>query len=418
MKSRPSLVVTAFLLVAVALAGSVASTSSSFNGVTANPTSNFTAAASFGCTPPTVNAVWMTGFEHGVNTAATGSGLLDVDWNSSATITSDTAVKRNGSYALKIVKTSTSFTGGRSRTVASSMVVFRIAFRLNALPSGDVRDFLGVWDSTGDDALNIGYNNASQKLSVGFSGGTQRLSASTISAGTWYLLDVRANYGVNTHTADWQLNGTPQTQATKASSAETPNEIWLGPDNSDAVITVWFDDFIISQTSGDYPIGDGKVLGLVPDAMGTSSDPSARLSTEAGAWGSTTWNKLDEVPMTSTADYVRQTVVDGAAYLETTFGDTAETCINGVMGELAYHAASTSGNAPKTSLFESGTERVVYNGSMATTTLSYRTAMIAPAAGTWSQSKVNGLKARIGYTSAMLGQPYWDAMMVEYNVDL
>ena len=420
MKTRPSLVVTVCLLVAVALAGSVASTSSSYNGVTANPTSNFTAAASFGCTPPTVNPVWMTGFEHGVNAATTGSGLLDVDWNSSATITSDTAVKRNGSYALKIVKTSTSFTGGRSRTVASSMVVFRIAFRLNALPSGDVRDFLGVWDSTGDDALNIGYNNASQKLSVGFSGGTQRLSASTVSAATWYLLDVRANYGVNTHTADWQLNGTPQTQATKASSAETPNEIWLGPDNSDAVITVWFDDFIISQTSGDYPIGDGKVLGLSPDAMGTSSDPSSRLSTEAGAWGSTTWNKLDEVPMTATSDYVRQTVADTSAYLEMTFGDTSETCINAVQGELAYHAAGTTANVnPKTSLFDSSTERVVYQGNMATTTLSYKSAIVAPAAGTWSQTKVNGLKARIGYAGSSLGsQPYWDDLMVEYNVDL
>jgi hypothetical protein len=160
------------------------------------------------------------------------------------------------------------------------------------------------------------------------------------------------------------------------------------------------------------------VLGLVPDAMGTSSDPSARLSTEAGAWGSTTWNKLDEIPMNSTADYVRQTVVDGSAYLETTFANTAETCITAVMGELAYHAASTSGNAPKTSLFESGAERVVYNGSMATTTLSYRSAMIAPASGAWTQAKVNGLTAQIGFTSAMLGQPYWDALMVEYNVDL
>ena len=417
MRPRPALVLTALLLVTVALAGSVASTASSFNGVTTNPTSNFTAAASFGCTPPTVNPVWMTGFEHGVNSAATGSGLLDIDWNSSVTITTDTAVKRNGSYALKIAKTSTSFTGGRSRSVASSMVVFRIAFRLGALPSGDVQNIMGIWSSNGNE-LNIGYNSASQKLSVGFASGTQRLSASTLSANTWYLLDVRANYGANPHTADWQLNGVAQTQATKAVAAETPTEVWLGPDEVDAVVTVWYDDLVISQTSSDYPIGDGKVLGLVPDAMGTSNDPSSRLSTESGAWGSTTWNKLDEVPMTSTADYVRQTAVDASAYLETTFANTTETCINAVMGELAYHAASTSGNNSKTSLFESGTERVVYSGTMSTTTLSYRSAIIAPAAGTWSQSKVNGLTARIGYTSAMLGQPYWDALMVEYNVDL
>jgi hypothetical protein len=183
---------------------------------------------------------------------------------------------------------------------------------------------------------------------------------------------------------------------------------------------MWYDDFIISQTSGDYPIGDGKVLGLSPDAMGTSNDPSSRLSTEAGAWGATTWNKLDEVPMTSTSDYVRQTVADTSAYLEMTFGDTAETCINAVQGELAYHAAGTTSNVnPKTSLFDSATERVVYQGNMATTTLSYKSAIVAPASGTWSQAKVNGLKARIGFAGSALGsQPDWDALMVEYNVDL
>jgi hypothetical protein len=421
MKTRPSLVVTACLLVAVALAGSVASTSSSYNGVTANPTSNFTAAASFGCTPPTVNPVWMTGFEHGVNTAATGSGLLDIDWNSSATITSDTAVKRNGSYALKIVKTSTSFTGGRSRTVASSMVVFRIAFRLNALPSGDVRDFLGVWDSTGDDALNIGYNNASQKLSVGFSGGTQRLSASTLSAGTWYLLDVRANYGVNTHTADWQLNGTPQTQATKNSSAETPNEIWLGPDNSDAVITVWFDDFIISQTSGDYPIGDGKVLGLSPNAVNSINNPSSVLKTSGGVDpDSTSWQLVDDVPVSGGADHIRQMAINTGAYVALDMADTAETCINGVQGEVAYASQNTNNAVAKTSLYDGGTERVVYNGLMNPgATVSYKSAIVSPASGTWTMAKVNALTMRVGHMSAMTSNYVaWGALMVEYNVDL
>jgi hypothetical protein len=62
---------------------------------------------------------------------------------------------------------------------------------------------------------------------------------------------------------------------------------------------------------------------------------------------------------------------------------------------------------------------VVYQGNMATTTLSYKSAIVAPAAGTWSQTKVNGLKARIGYAGSSLGsQPYWDDLMVEYNVDL
>jgi hypothetical protein len=171
MRVRPPLRRTACLLVALALAGSVASaTTSSYNGVTTNPTSNFTAAASFGCAPA-INPVWMTGFEHGVAAGAASSGLLDVDWNVSSTITADTATKRNGGYALKIVKGSPAATGGRSRTVSGSLVVFRIAFRFSFPPTGDVTDFMSVKDSTGDDRLNIGYNNASQKVSFGFAGG-------------------------------------------------------------------------------------------------------------------------------------------------------------------------------------------------------------------------------------------------------
>jgi ABC-type sugar transport system substrate-binding protein len=67
------------VLAALALGCVAMPTMSSFSGTSANPTSNFSAAASFGCTPATLNPVWMTGFEHGVTTAATGSGLMDID---------------------------------------------------------------------------------------------------------------------------------------------------------------------------------------------------------------------------------------------------------------------------------------------------------------------------------------------------
>jgi hypothetical protein len=417
MRSKSAPLSLALVLVALALGCAAMPTVSSFSGSTANPTSNFSAAASFGCTPQTLNPVWMTGFEHGVTTAATGSGLLDIDWNSAVTITADSSVKRSGNYSMKIVRTGGS-TGGRSRSVPSSMVVFRIAFRFSSLPSGDVENILGVW-STNANELNVGYVSATQKLSVAFVGGTQRTSTAALSANTWYVLDMRANFGANPHTADWQLNAVAQTQATKSAASETPSEIWLGPDGTESVaFTAWYDDFTISSTSSDYPIGDGSVLGLSPDAMGTSNDAGAKLSTEAGAWGSTTWDKLDEVPMTSTSDYVKQTAVASGNYLELTFADTGSTCINGVQGELAYHASSTGGNSAKTSVFESGTERVVFSGSMASTTLVYKSAIIAVTSGTWTQAKVNALTARIGYASSITGQPYWDDLMVEYNVDL
>jgi hypothetical protein len=417
---RARLAVVVIVLSCVFLTTQAGPTSSAFSAVTSNPSSSFASAASFGScgyTPAAITPVWMTGWENGVTTAAAASGLMNVDWNSAVTISADNTVKRNGNYAMKIVRTSSN-TGGRSRSVASSMVVFRIGLRFSTLPTGDLENILGVWSTNGNE-LNIGYVSATKKLSVGFVGSTQRTSTAALSANTWFLLDVRANYGANPHTADWQLDGVAQTQATKAAASETPAEIWLGPDGTESVaFTAWYDDFMISQTSGDYPLGDGKILGLSPDAMGTSSDPSARLSTEAGAWGSTTWNKLDDVPMTSTTDYIRQTVIDASAYLEATFADTTETCMNAVQGQVAYHASANAVNAAKTSLFDGATERVIFNGDMGSAGILYGAAMAAPASGTWDQTKVNGLKARLGYSSDVTPNPYWDALMVEYNVDL
>jgi hypothetical protein len=174
---------------------------------------------------------------------------------------------------------------------------------------------------------------------------------------------------------------------------------------------------MISQTSGDYPIGTGKILGLSPNAMGTSSDPTAKLATEAGAWGSTTWDKLDEVPMTSIGDYVRQVTADANVYLEVTYADTAETCINAVQGEVAYHSESTSVNNGKTNVYDGATERVVYAGIMSSLSVINRSVIVAPAAGTWDQTKVNGLTSRIGYAVDNAPMQYWDALMLEYNVD-
>jgi hypothetical protein len=419
---RMRLAVVVIVLSCVFLTTQAGPTSSAFSAVTANPSSTFASAASFGgCayTPATITPVWMTGFEHGVTTAAASSGLLDIDWTASGTVSADSTVKRNGGYSMKIVRPS-SDTVGRSRSVSSGMVVLRLAFRFNALPGGDLKDFTGVWSTNGNQ-LEIGYVSASQKVNLGFAGGTKRLSGTTISAGTWYVLDVRANYTVNPHTADWQLNAAAQTQATKSAAAEDPTEVWLGPDGGENVpLTMWFDDLLISQTSADYPVGDGKVLGLSPDAMGASSDPSGRLlNNDNTAWDASSWTKLTELPMTSTSTAIKQTVADGSAYVGISFGDTAETCANAVQAEVAYHSSSTTANVAKTSMMESGTERVVYSGAMnPNTTLTYRSAMISPASGTWNQTKVNGLSARIGFGSTIGAHPFWDALMVEYNVDL
>ena len=47
-----------------------------------------------------------------------------------------------------------------------------------------------------------------------------------------------------------------------------------------------------------------------------------------------------------------------------------------------------------------------------------RSKMIASISGTWSQSEVNGLVARIGYSDNVTRGPSWHAFNLEYNVGL
>jgi hypothetical protein len=122
------------------------------------------------------------------------------------------------------------------------------------------------------------------------------------------------------------------------------------------------------------------------------------------------------VPMTSTADYVRQQANTGSSYVEFGFQDRPETCMREVSVILAYHAAGTSADNGKTGIFEGATETGVFTGDMSQTALQYKRAAVTPGAVTWNQAALNGLVARVGYSTDSSPNPYWDSIMLEAAV--
>ena len=155
---------------------------------------------------------------------------------------------------------------------------------------------------------------------------------------------------------------------------------------------------------------------LAPESMGTASGAGSFRNDDGTAIDSNSWQRLDDVPMTSTADYVRQQANSGTSYVEFGLQDTPETCIREVSVVLAYHAAAKAADNGKTSIFEGATETVVFTGDMSQTTLQYKTAVVTPAAVTWNQAAVNGLVARVGYSTDSSPNPYWDSIMLEAAV--
>ena len=354
------------------------------------------------------SAVWLTGMEHGVVSTA-GGGIFS---SMTGTPTADNSVARSGAYSLRIADASSGSTRRALRSfTASSVVVTRFAVRLSSLPS--VNANLAYVDSGTD--LVFRYDATSQRFQLTL--GSSTVTATTpVSAATWYTIDLRYDVSASPHLGDWRVNGETQTQASRIATPTTANGFGMGATASASIYTANYDDIVVAAQSAAYPLADSRIVRLVPNSMGTSSGAGNFRNNGGTAINSTSWQRLDDVPMTSTADYVRQQANSGTSYLEFGLQDTPETCIYEVSAVLAYHAAGSSADNGKTSIFDGATQTVVFSGDMSQTGLQYKTSVVTPAAFTWNQAVVNGLVARVGYSTDSSPNPYWDSIMLEAAV--
>jgi hypothetical protein len=403
--SRQARVGLVLVAAAALVATAVGITYSSFSSTTSNPSSSFSAAPTF-CTR--TSAVWLTGFESGAVSSA-GGGLFTT---LTGVPTADAASFRSGAYSLRIADAAAGSTVGALKTfAATNVVVARFAIRLSALPG--VSSSLVYVDSGTD--LVFGYDQPSQKFSLTL-GASTATSASTVSAGAWYVIDLRYDLRANPNLGDWRVDGVAQTQVTRAAAASTANGFGLGATTNASIYTANFDDLLVANQAKAYPIGNGKVVRLIRDGVGTHNTPGDFRDDDNTAVDAASWQRVDDVPMTGTADYVLQLTNSATSYLELTFGNTTATCIREVSAVVAYRSATTAANTGKTSVFAGGTESVVFSGDMSETTSTYASAIVTPASAAWTQAAVNGLVTRIGYASDANPDPYWDGLMLELAV--
>jgi hypothetical protein len=380
-------------------------TYSAFSSSASNPSSSFSAASTF-CTR--TSAVWLTGFESGAVSAA-GGGLFTT---LTGAATADAATVRNGAYSLRIADAAAGSTVNALKTfTGTDVVVARFAIRLSALPG--VSSSLVYVDSATD--LVFGYDQPTQKFSLTL-GTSTATSASTVSAGTWYVIDLRYDLRANPNVGDWRVDGVAQGQLTRAAAASTATGFGLGATTNPSIYTANYDDVLVANQAKAYPVGDGKVVRLIPDGAGTHNTPGDFRDNDNTAVDAASWQRLDDVPMTGTTDYVLQLNNSTTSYLEFTFADTTETCIREVAAVVAYRSATTAANTGKTSIFAGGTESVVFSGDMSETTTTYQSAIVTPAAAPWTQASVNALVTRLGYAGDANPDPYWDALMLELAV--
>ena len=405
----------AWVLAVGLLATGSQQTESAFSTMTANPGSTLTAASSF-CTGPT--PVVVTGFEAGVPpytnwTSYSSSGMESVD----------SGVTRSGNYSFKLTKNG-SGTGYAYQAVNAGTVVARVAVRFASLPTASVHDMVRIQAVAGYD-LYLGYDQPSAKLQMTLgSSGQSALSASAVSAGVWYRVDMRFDLSVTPRTIEWRVDGTAQTTVSAANATSTANRFYLGSSTVADVFTTYYDDLLVSQTAADYPLPDGRVQALVPDSVTAVNDPvGSTVKDDLGANVTVATpgiaTRIDEIPLNATNDFVKHIGTNAASYAEFGFANsTRSACVNGVTATVSEHGSNATGGTGATYAYEGGAQTTVAASAVISGTgTKNKAALVSPASGTWTAAKLNGVTARVGYSSdaTATNYPAWDALLLEYD---
>jgi len=350
---------------------------------------------------------WITSFEQGL-VSLSGLGLVNAI---TGTIAVSDVRAHTGKYSLRANPSAT--TGRITKNISGSPTayVLRVWFCLEDLMAAD-NILVGI--NAVASAFRLYYESSDNTLQPAWLTVRGEKSAA-LAADTWHYVDIKIDVSANPWTADVQVNGTPIAQLTNALAADTLVSIYLGVQIS-GTEDVYFDDIVGTKDADAYPIGGGTVVAIRPSADGTHNAGTVIKDDDGNVIDGShpAWSLMDDEPWTATDDYVQQDGVGAGNYAEVNFEDIGAFIVQGAMGYVAYHASTASANNGIALIRDgAGQETNIYSGDMSEAGLYYKSAIItAPVAG-WSQSTVNNLKGRVGYSTDVDGIPYWDAMLIE-----
>lgn len=316
---------------------------------------------------------------------------------------------------------------GFTRVGDTSTYVFSGYFRLTAQPSVDSAILIVTQDGVADHTLSFAIDTSGQVVAQFAAGGAAQTYATDICDSAWHRLDFSVDMSTTSFTADWAVDGNAQTQATVTGSAvKTINGFRFGSTDSADTATVWWDDVVLSETPGDYPLGEYTVKALYPDGDGTSNISGGGFKGNDNGTPTTTWAAYLDAPAGGTspaatpAEYILQVNTAATEYVETTFDDTNGTdTIDMVMGCCWYRSQSTTANNGTLRIVDSGGNTLVniVSGDLSENATNLY-ARIVPSVGGdgWTTSEVDGLKARSGFSSDAAPDPWFVAYILQIAV--
>jgi hypothetical protein len=356
-------------------------------------------------------------------------GAIGQHWNLAAgSVAISTSTVRTGARSLRI-NPSAAASHATIVTSSTTVSVFRVYIRFATLPGAN--SFV-----CGNAFGNIVFKSSDATFVAHANFTTQGTGAAvTITTGVWYRLDVRIVYSSPNIVIDFQVDGVAAPQFTNnPGSAQSSTINRLGT-TSAATYDAFYDDYICSTTSGDYPFGAGKVEHFVPTSDGTHNVAGAndfeRSNTGTDIINSTTtaYQLIDDVPLKSgtPTEYINLIAPPNATdYVECIFGPAPGISVpsiapRGVDVICAHAAATTGANNIRVALNDNGTVDDVANGSYhaASAAIIYHSKHYSdpPSAATsWTivagNGNFNNIRMRC-YTNDAAPDPWLASIMIE-----
>jgi hypothetical protein len=280
--------------------------------------------------------------------------------------------------------------------------------------------------------VQLVYNTTTTKIGVRWgSGGTVAYQSDTTATGSYAWVDLRAIFNATTWHIDWQCeqSGVLVAQTAPADLTSQTASTWslatLGSATSQTM-TADYDDVCLSNAAIDYPLKRHKVVLLIPDtavSAGLNGSAGANMSAITNnATGSTLTTTgaanvpalLDEVPpnFSATADGVAAVTAgttDNVSIDMTTYTASGTERIDAVRLYMAGWAVSATAASFGLRGAASGVETTFVSGSTTHAAFSSTTTGSAtvpgwycknyPQTAGWTQTKLDSLQIRVGYSS-------------------
>ena len=375
--------------------------------------------------------VFCCGFECGL------AGTVGQHWTLTGTGAFNTSIVRTGARSVRVNPSAN--VGRFSNTfISGTVAVMRAYIYFTTLPNISCELITVLVGTTNVGAIFNASDNtimcgrvASGSLTTG-SGGV------VVTTGRWYRVDVAVDVTNNPWTNNVKVDGVSTNQQTNAVAANTITVQKLGNEFFNSTFDAYFDDYLLSQTLADYPLGNGAVGHFVPTSDGTHTATTTTIvkgtvavPVGANVAGATdVFNWVNGVPLlggaTDNTRLVNQQTAGTTLYAEVVFGPapgigTPGTAPRAVEVITADREATTATGDFTTKLNDNGTENTIIARGVVAGVITDRYARkhyaTAPTGGAWKvvsgAGNFNNIRARFGYASDATPDQYWRGIMIE-----